>query len=241
MSRPSDVQPDHPLGLDQFQGRPDDDGLSLDALVDSIDEGLDPYVGESSDGDDSAASHARSDDSCPITPRSILEAILFVGHPTSEGVSGRYVASLLRGVRPAEVDQLVAELNQEYADAGCPYHIVSVASGYRLALREDYHGIREGFYGKLREAKLSQVAIDVLAVVAYHQPIRRERLREVCDTVSPALLAQLVRRGLLNAERLESGHQWQYTTSPRFLEMFGLESLNDLPRAHDRYEDAPVD
>jgi segregation and condensation protein B len=228
VSQLSDSHPDHPLGLDQFVRRPGDEGLPLESLAGTTEQGLDPYAEEPDVQETGEESHR-----CATTPRSILEAILFVGHPTSEGVSSRYIASLLRGVRPAEVDQLVAELNQEYADAGCPYHIVSVTTGYRLALREEYSGIREGFYGKLREAKLSQAAIDALAVVAYHQPIERESLREICDTVSPALLAQLVRRGLLVVERHEGSKQWQYTTSARFLEMFGLETLKDLPRAQD--------
>ena len=106
-----------------------------------------------------------------ITPRSILEAMLFVGHPTGESLTSERIAGLMRGVRPAEIDDLVKELNAEYAADGAAYEIRSVGPGYQLALRPQFGPLRDLFLGRIREARLSQAAIDILAIVAYHQPV----------------------------------------------------------------------
>jgi segregation and condensation protein B len=94
--------------------------------------------------------------------------------------------------------------------------------------------LRDQFYGRVKEARLSQAAIDVLALVAYHQPLTREGLDALRDKENGALLTQLVRRRLLQVERLADAPQVKrYRTTDRFLAMFGLNSLEDLPRAQD--------
>jgi len=89
--------------------------------------------------------------------------------------------------------------------------------------------VRNKFYGRVREAKLSQAAIDTLAIVAYRQPLTSETVSQLRGTLSGHLLTQLVRRQLLTAERLEDSRRMQYRTTDRFLELFGLESLEELP------------
>ena len=111
-----------------------------------------------------------------ITPRSILEALLFVGHPANEPLTSAQIAGLMRGVRPAEIDDLVRDLNAEYAANRCPYSIISEGAGYRLALREEHSGIREKFYGRVRSTRLSPAAVEVLALVAYNQPITADEV-----------------------------------------------------------------
>ena len=173
-------------------------------------------------------------DACPVTPRSILEAVLFVGHPANQPLSSREVARLMRGVRPAEVDQLVRELNAVYAEDGSPYFIESLGSGYRMTLRRQYQALREKFYGRVRQARLSQPALDVLAIVAYRQPVLRAEVDQLRGKPSGAILTQLVRRQLLRIEhRPAPPRAAAYYTTDRFLAVFGLESLDDLPREQD--------
>ncbi len=66
--------------------------------------------------------------------------MLFVGHPQNEPLTNKQVASLMRGVRPSEIDALVRELNRDYRARGCPYWIVAEGAGYRLALRDELRG-----------------------------------------------------------------------------------------------------
>jgi segregation and condensation protein B len=247
--KPSDK--DH-LGLQAFQQVPESAGLSLyqlsAALAGLLDAGNDPYgspaatespttVDTNGSLPDAQETAGTVDDRCEITPRSILEAMLFVGSPQNEPLTSKQVASLMRGVRPAEIDGLVRELNELYRGRNCPYTIVAEGAGYRLSLRDEYARVRDRFYGKSRQARLSQAAIEVLSAVAYHAPITADEISRLRGKPSGSILAQLVRRQLLRLEPGESvPRRASYFTTPRFLELFGLESLDDLPRSSDLEE-----
>ncbi len=173
-----------------------------------------------------------SDGHCDISPRSILEAMLFVGLPGGQPLTSQKVAGLMRGVRAVEIDDLVFDLNQQYEEARCPYRIESFDSGYRLALREEFSGVRDQFYGRARQVKLSPAAIEVLATVAYNQPLTSEDVSKLRGAASGSVLSQLVRRELLKLERdAENPRAPRYRTTDRFLQLFGLESLADLPNS----------
>lgn len=186
------------------------------------------------DLEDEMIGTAEEDVACALTPRSILEALLFVGHPENEPLTAVQVASLMRGVRADEIDDLVRDLNHEYDLIGVPYRIASEGSGYRMVLREEFSALREVFYGKIKEARLSQAAIDILAVVAYRQPLTQKAIDAQRGKASSGILGQLVRRGLLRIERLpENPREILYRTTARFLDLFGLDSLDDLPRSQE--------
>ncbi len=230
--------PDDGLGLVAFRKVPAPGGLPLDQLSDALagrlNSGDDPYhAATPADAADDAVV-VPSEGACEITPRSILEAMLFVGSPQNEPLTSQAVAGLMRGVRPAEIDALVRELNETYARRRCPYTIVAEGSGYRLVLVERYAGIREKFHGRARRARLSSAAIEVLAAVAYNGPITADEISRLRGTPSGHILTQLVRRQLLRLERgATKPRRAVYLTTPRFLELFGLESLDDLPRGSD--------
>ena len=244
---------DSDFGLGDFHTPSDDEGVSLDELSNAyaelIGSGQDPYESKSSDTDDELAVSdkedsldesdrtelpAASDDNHPTSPKSILEAMLFVGQTENEPLRAKAVAALMRGVRPSEVEQWVVELNAEYALKDCPYRIVSVDAGYRLELHEDFANLRDSFYGRVREARLSQAAIDVLAVVAYNQPISREEIQQLQGKPVSSVLTQLVRRQLLQMERSSEKPRIPiYSTTDRFQIVFGLTSLDDLPQSEE--------
>jgi len=236
------------LGVDDLT-EPDDQGLSLDELSQAyaalLAKGADPYP-DAAAGDAAGEPAAESgpDEPSPIedeaesafavTPKSILEAILFVGHPTGEPLTSERIAALMRGVRPSEIDDLVRELNAEYDSAGATYSIVSIGAGYQLALRPEFGPLRDGFHGRIREARLSQAAVDVLAIVGYHQPIAADEIDRLRGKPSSSILSQLVRRDLLSLSRPDDRKQKpQYCTTDRFLRLFGLEDLKELPRSQD--------
>lgn len=168
----------------------------------------------------------------PVTPKTILEALLFVGHPQNRPLSPGQVAEVMRGVQPDELAHLVGELNQQYVQAGRPYRIVFEDGGYRLRLLPEYDSLREGFFGKVRQVRLSQQTLEVLAIVAYRQPITVKEVNQLRGRPSGSLLAQLVRRNLIEVvtRELDGKRVPQYRTTQRFLEVFGLQSLDDLPQ-----------
>jgi segregation and condensation protein B len=174
------------------------------------------------------------DDACPLTPQSILEAMLFVGNRDSQLIAPRQAAELMRDVATDEIPSLVAELNRRYEAQGAVYHIVGDRDGYRLTLRRQFRPLRDRFYGRVREARLSQAAIDVLALVAYQQPLTGEQIGQLRGKPSNHVLAHLVRRGLLRIERADPKRRTpHYHTTQRFLRLFNLQSLDDLPRSED--------
>jgi segregation and condensation protein B len=235
---------DEPAGPDAPHCPTEDHDLSVDelsaAFARMMGRGRDDARTPGADaGDASPAAHdareeGASDDCCEVTPRSILEAMLFVGDPNNEPITSKQVASLMRGVQPREIDDLVVELNEIYDAEGCPYRIASVGAGYRMALRDEYASLRDKFYGRMKEARLSQAAIEVLAIVAYRQPLTRQDVDELRGKSSGALLSQLVRRRLLCLRRSETEPRVaRYYTAERFLELFGLENLGELPQSHE--------
>jgi segregation and condensation protein B len=249
MSSKDDASGEQPAdsGPNAFQGRPGDRGLSLNELSEAFAEmlggGHDPYqVQASADAADPFPEPAAAGEQdpaagqagCEISPRSILEAMLFVGSPTNEPLTSDRVASLMRGVRPAEIDDLVRDLNRQYQACGCPYHIAGQGAGYRLVLHETFDRIRGKFYGRVRHARLSPAAIEVLALIAYNGSLTAEQVARLRGTSSGSILSLLVRRQLLRIERRqESPRTPHYYTTGRFLEVFGLESLDDLPRSEE--------
>lgn len=188
-------------------------------------DGFEPSVPEVSAPDDAL---------CELSPKTILEAMLFVGHPDNEPLTAKQVASLMRGVRTDEIDELVRELNQQYEAERTPYSIVSDGAGYQMTLRDEFISLRENFYGKVKEARLTQPAIDTLAIVAYNQPVTQKTIDELRGKPSGSLLGQLTRRQLIQIERPpESPKEVLYRTTSRFLDLFSLDSLDDLPRAQE--------
>ena len=173
-----------------------------------------------------------------VDPQSILEAMLFVGSPDNEPLTSKQAVASMRGVGPAEVDAMVAALNEVYEENRRPYRIESVGAGYVLKLLPKYAGLRDKFYGRVREARLSQAAVDILAIVAYRQPLTREEIDKLRGRPSGSMLSQLVRRQLLRIERSkERPRRPKYFTTDRFLGLFGLESLAELPESHDLERD----
>ena len=177
-----------------------------------------------------------ADAGCPISPKTILEAILFVGHPENAPITAESVTKLLRGVDSAEIEQLVAELNEEYQSTGLPLRIDHAGNGFHMQLCESCDHVRERFYGRMRQARLSQLAVDVLALVAYNQPVTRDEVDKLLNSglQTGRILNQLVRRDLL-ARRTTDGKpkRREYVTTDRFLQLFALDEIGDLPRSED--------
>ncbi len=168
----------------------------------------------------------------PPSPLRIIEALLFVGGPPLTAVRA---GETVRGLTPAQFAQAIDALNQDYRGQGRPYLIQPQEQGFVLTLRPRFRGVVDRLYGSTREARLSPQAIDVLALVAYRQPATKQEIDSLRGAESGGLLRQLVRRNLITiVHRGEAAQQEvAYGTTPRFLELFGLTSLDDLPRTQD--------
>ncbi len=197
----------------------------------------DAFDEESSESDDDEYDELEpipegiSDNGIELSPASIFEAMLFVGNKENRPVSAEKASELMRNVSPEEIEAVADELLQKYAAWNCPYEIIRDEEGYRMILRDDFESIRAKFYGRIKEARLSQSAIDVLSIVAYRQPISAEEIQTLRKQPTGPILSQLVRRELLSATRKteEKRRITYYQTTERFLQLFGLKNIEDLP------------
>ncbi len=165
-------------------------------------------------------------------PSRVIEACLFVG---GQPLSAKKLANLLEGNNdPADIEVLIDELNLEYAAQSRPYEIRLGDGGYRLALRTEFDAVRGRVYGVgPRDVKLSQDVLEILALVAYQQPISQSAI-EACKPNSANVLRQLLRRELISLTRVDQSRNGvEYRTTPRFLQLFGLGQLSELPRPED--------
>ena len=162
-----------------------------------------------------------------VTSRQVLEALLFVGGMT---LPSRKLADVLSGSTSSEdVLRMIDELNALY-DAECrPYRIELTEGGYRMQLRSEFEKVRHRVYGfGPREVKLSQDVLELLAFIAYSQPVSEADLDGLGREGTPSVIRQLLRRELIQLKRGDHT-DIQYETAPRFLELFGLRSMHDLP------------
>ena len=224
-----------------FAAAPADGGLSIDRLAQAFAAMMgaaDPYDGGEAavvkvdaspvlDDDGFAGDDAGAD--CAVSPERILEAVLFVGLPGAEPVTSRRVAALMRGVRPQEIDDMAAALAARYRADNCPYEVVPSGAGWVMRLRPEFARFGGVLEARARTVRLDAEALDCLAVVAWNQPVSRDKLVELGCDARPSVCRQLVRRGLLEVVPGTAGGETSYRTTPRFLEIFRLSSLADLP------------
>ena len=171
---------------------------------------------------------------CPISPESIIESILFVGTPKDSKLTSKKIAAILRDVSPKEVTKIIKQLNAGYATENAAYRIATVDGSINMVLDESLHSFQQEYFGRNKSVKLSQVAIDVLAVVAYNQPITKVEIEKLRAKSSGGILKQLVRRELLMIIPQEQDSKTlRYATTDKFLDFFNLENIEDLPQSHD--------
>jgi segregation and condensation protein B len=168
----------------------------------------------------------------PPAPLQIIEAMLFIGGPP---LKAERAGEVVRGLTPEQFRESVEVLNRVYRLQNRPYHVTGGEQGYALTVRPRYRGLREKIFGGPREARLTQAALDVLALVAYRQPAAKAEIDSVRGAESGSVLRQLVRLGLIAVVQRAEAKQREvcYGTTPRFLELFNLRSLDDLPQTGD--------
>ncbi len=160
----------------------------------------------------------------------MVEALLFVaGAP----LSAARAAEALRGLTPEQLAQVIDDLNRDYRRQGRPYRVQPRDGGYELALLPRYRVVTDRLYGPTRAARLSPPTLDVLSLIAYRQPLTRQEVESLRGADCGPALRTLVRLGLAAVRRGEPGGEAVYVTTPRFLSLFGLRSLDDLPRTQD--------
>jgi len=133
------------------------------------------------------------------------------------------------------IDAAVGDLNAVYDDTGRAFRIERVAGGYRLMTRPEFAETVEALRQSRASTRLSQAALETLAIVAYRQPVTRADIEAIRGVACGEVLRNLLERHLVKTtgRAEEVGRPLLYGTTKSFLELFGLSSIRDLPKEED--------
>ena len=164
----------------------------------------------------------------PEDVKAIIETLLFV---SEEPVRIKDLVEMFGGRLDAEgVEAALSEIEAKYE--GRVLQVRRVGGGCRLATRPQYGGWVKRYLKRTTQSRLSPAALETLAVVAYRQPVTRAELEELRGLDCSGVLHTLMERELVRivGRRKVVGRPLTYGTTPRFLEHFGMHSIQDLPK-----------
>ncbi len=152
--------------------------------------------------------------------REIIEALIFSG---SGSLAVKDILKALPETTQEELEGLVSELNRMYEETGRSFRIERAAAGYQYVTREEYTPYLKALH---TPSKLSLASLEALAVIAYKGPCSKQTIDSIRGVDSSSSLKSLLKHQLID---IKSGKPMTYYTTQRFLEVFGIDSLSDLP------------
>lgn len=164
------------------------------------------------------------------TDLAAVEAILFASDAALSAAKVAEVASLDGNRKAARL--AIDTLNDRYAQIGCVFRIESIAGGYQMLTLPEYNGVLSRLLKVRGETKLSQASLETLAIIAYKQPVLRADIEAIRGVSSGEMIRSLMEKGLVKivGRAEEIGRPMLYGTTKKFLEVFGLSELKDLPQ-----------
>jgi len=161
--------------------------------------------------------------------KTIIEAILFASdQPVS---ADRLADAAGEDITVGMVKKCVEELLADYDAQGRAFTIEEVAGGYQLFTRPEYNKYLKPLVRARQQARLTQAALETLAIIAYKQPVARAEVEDIRGVTCGDMIRALMEKGLVRiAGRSEQiGRALLYGTTKKFLQAFGLSSIKDLP------------
>ena len=197
----------------------------LDELEDELPEEID------GDGEGLAEEDAEQEesDNVEVTMESVIEAVLFA---SDEPITATRLANIAEAGSVGAVRGHIESLNEKYKANNNAFRIERIAGGYQMLTASAYNMWLKKLLRVRGDTKLSQAALETLAIVAYKQPIIRADLEVIRGVAGGDVLRSLMYKGLVKiVGRAEViGRPMLYGTTKKFLEIFGLNSLKDLPK-----------
>ncbi len=162
----------------------------------------------------------------------LIEAALFAA---SRPLSLRELGSLDISASPGDIRAALNELGDEYTNGGHGVELVELAEGMQVLSRREFADAIVEAQIVHRPRRLSQAAMEALAIIAYRQPVGRAEIEEIRGVASDGVLRSLQERGLVDVVRRGEalGRPLLYGTTPTFLELLGLRELGELPQAEE--------
>ena len=165
------------------------------------------------------------------TVESVVEAVLFA---SDEPISVAHLSEIV-GTNVRELRKHIDNLNEKYKTNNNAFRIEQIAGGYQMRTLNAYSHWLKKLIRSREDSKLSQPALETLANIAYKQPVIRADIEAIRGVAAGEMIRNLMYKGLVKitgrAEVL--GRPMLYGTTKKFLEIFGLNSLKDLPKAEE--------
>jgi len=167
---------------------------------------------------------------------SIIEALIFA---SDDSLNNSEIIKAIKGIdgkdvqiSPADVDKCIDELNTTYEKLNMSFNILRIAEGYLFATKQEYAKYVGFLSSEKSKRRLSQAALETLAITAYKQPITKPEIESIRGVNSDYILNTLLEKNLITITgRTESvGRPLLYGTTSEFLKYFGLNSIKDLPK-----------
>ena len=164
----------------------------------------------------------------PLTPKAIAHALTSAARFTPSDATTPF-----EKITAADIEAAIEQLNTLLTESNSALMVQGISGGYALKTRPEFAPWTGRLFEQPKPAKLSQPALETLAVIAYRQPISRAEIESVRGVAVDGVVATLMERKVIAiAGRSEQpGRPLLYETTPIFLELFGLKNLDELPNA----------
>jgi segregation and condensation protein B len=160
----------------------------------------------------------------------VVEALLFSSSDPLPLAKIREITEAILPLTPKELREILEELKQEYLIQKRAFKLEEIAHGYILRTDEEFASFLHQLHRQKKGEKLSHASTEVLAIIAYRQPITRPQIEAIRGVDSSGIIGQLLERQLIEpVGKLESpGKATLYGTTKEFLKHFGLKDLSEL-------------
>lgn len=163
-----------------------------------------------------------------------IESLIFVAQQPVKREEIRYnIENALQiKIDPEEIDVALQRLQEKYWDDNFAIEIVEVADGFQFVTKGAYHHIIGHYLKQLTKKRLSKVALETLAIIAYRQPVSRAEIEQIRGVNADYAIDKLLEKELIEIAGRSSGpgKPLLYATSGKFMDYFGLKSIDDLPQ-----------
>ena len=180
--------------------------------------------------------------------KQIVENLLFI---TDRPLKPSRIAEVVETVNAKRVLEIIQELTKEYEDTGRSIRILEIGGGYQMCTKPEYGRWVRRLYNEKMTTRLSNAALETLAIIAYKQPVTRAEMEMIRGVDVAAPLERLLERGLVRVlgKRDTIGRPMVYGTTDEFLRLFGLNKISELPdlqefaakQLQEKQEDLPFD
>lgn len=179
------------------------------------------------------------------TQKAIIETLIFVSDEqlTDDSIFN-IIINLDKETTPLEhsnsedynnflilLKEIISKINDELDKSNRPYQIIRVANGWQFATRQEYGRIVRHYYKSKQVRRLSNAALEILAIIAYRQPITKPEIEMIRGVNSNETVNSLLEKNLIKISGRKSvlGRPLEYSTTDEFLKIFGLNALDELP------------